>query len=229
MPNIYRLVNPSISGQFESNTSALNAAEAANIMYERMTKTINNSMPEFYFSLQKGNAKTGRLYHFRVLERKRESNDIKFIINSFEDTNPKMESQFIAKIHESTNNHELHGGSEESKDMNDKKNNSKKKKSSNKSYSSSSSDSESSSSNKHSKKKKKKKHKKKYRDSSSSDSSFDTLDLYSTKINKYVTKQILLETYPLYWQYYPQIYNIPRTFLPSFVSDSFPFFEIVYL
>ena len=83
MPNIYRLVNPIIKGEFESNTNALNASEAANILYERMTKTINNSMPEFFFSLQKGNSKTGRLYHFRVLERKKESNNIRFMIKLY--------------------------------------------------------------------------------------------------------------------------------------------------
>ena len=231
MPNNYKLVNPEIQGQFESDANEKNSSDAANTFYTRMTKTFNNSLPQFHFTVRKGNS--DKLYHFKVDERKNKDGLINFVIKQ-SDILLETEQKFISKIKE--NNSNLHGGnnSEESHNNKHKKEKKHSQKSSEEKSSSTETSSQSSSESyekKHSKKhsKKHKKHKKKKHYDSSSDSSFDSLELYTDNINKYVSRQIRLETYPLYWKYYPQLYDISRVFLPSFISDTFPFLEIVYL
>ena len=54
MVNKYHLVNPYIDGDdFESSTNAKNSNEAANKLYSRISEHFNNSVPVFYFTIQK--------------------------------------------------------------------------------------------------------------------------------------------------------------------------------
>ena len=228
MVNKYKLANPDIIGNFNLIAEEKNSSDAANTFYSRMTETFNNSLPSFHFTFRKGDSE--KLYHYKVEERKNKEGQINFIIKQSDVSTLEMEQKFINKLKENTI--DLHGGnSEESnKKHKNKKEKSNSKKSSEEESSSSSSSYEEKHSKKHSKKRSKhKKKKKKHYDSSSSDSSFDSLNLYTDNINKYVSRQIRLETYPLYWRYYPQLYDISRVFLPSFISDTFPLLEIVYL
>jgi hypothetical protein len=70
MPNTYKLVNPYIKGEFETKLEAKNSIEAARVFYKNLSENFNNSVPRFYFTIQKGGK--GKFYHFEVKEKKSE-------------------------------------------------------------------------------------------------------------------------------------------------------------
>jgi hypothetical protein len=80
MVNTYVLVNPHIEGSFKSKLKAKNSREAANIFYKSLSEHFNNSVPKFYFSIQKGSSGEGKMYHFEVKEMK-EDNEVSFKLN----------------------------------------------------------------------------------------------------------------------------------------------------
>jgi hypothetical protein len=83
MSNKYKLVNPYIKGEFESKIDAKNSVEAAKIFYKNLSEHFNNSVPKFYFTIQKGGSGKGKFYHFQVKEKK--SNDsVDYNIKPFE-------------------------------------------------------------------------------------------------------------------------------------------------
>jgi len=69
MVNTYQLVNPYIAGNFKTSIKAKNSLEAANLFYKNLSQHFNNSIPNFYFSVQKGGSGAGKHYHFEVNEK----------------------------------------------------------------------------------------------------------------------------------------------------------------
>jgi hypothetical protein len=74
MANKYKLVNPYIKGDFESKIEAKNSVEAAKMFYNSLSEHFNNSVPKFYFTIQKGGSTKGKFYHFQVKEKKTNDN-----------------------------------------------------------------------------------------------------------------------------------------------------------
>jgi hypothetical protein len=70
MGNKYKLVNPYIKGEFETKIDAKNSVEAAKLFYKNLSEHFNNSVPKFYFTIQKGGSGSGKFYHFEVKEKK---------------------------------------------------------------------------------------------------------------------------------------------------------------
>jgi hypothetical protein len=83
MVNKYKLVNPYIKGEFESKIEAKNSVEAAKSFYKSLSEHFNNSVPKFYFSIQKGGSGKGKFYHF-VVNEKRKNEEVDYSIKPFE-------------------------------------------------------------------------------------------------------------------------------------------------
>jgi len=69
MVNTYQLVNPYIAGTFKTKLKARNSLEAANMFYKNLSEHFNNSIPTFYFTINKGQSGGGAHYHFKVSEK----------------------------------------------------------------------------------------------------------------------------------------------------------------
>jgi hypothetical protein len=82
MVNTYILVNPHIEGNFKRKIKATNSNEAANILYKSLAEHFNNSVPKFYFSIQKGSSGEGKYYHFQVTEN-RDNEEVNFNIKPY--------------------------------------------------------------------------------------------------------------------------------------------------
>ncbi len=83
MVNKYKLVNPYIKGEFESKIEAKNSIEAAKSFYKSLSEHFNNSVPKFYFTIQKGGSGKGKFYHF-VVNEKRKNEEVDYNIKPFE-------------------------------------------------------------------------------------------------------------------------------------------------
>jgi hypothetical protein len=83
MSNKYKLVNPYIKGEFESKIEAKNSVEAAKLFYKNLSEHFNNSVPKFFFTIQKGGSGKGKFYHFQVKEKKTNDN-VDYNIKPFE-------------------------------------------------------------------------------------------------------------------------------------------------
>lgn len=83
MVNSYVLVNPHIEGKFDTKIKARNSLEAANIFYKNLSEHFNNSVPNFYFSIQKGSSGDGKFSHFKVKENRKE-NEVTFSISPYQ-------------------------------------------------------------------------------------------------------------------------------------------------
>ena len=92
MVNTYQLVNPQIEGKFKNKIKSQNSKEAANSFYKGLSEHFNNSVPSFYFTIQKGSSGSGKYYHFKVTE-KRNDNEVKFTVKSItlDDENQALE------------------------------------------------------------------------------------------------------------------------------------------
>ncbi len=83
MVNKYKLVNPYIKGEFESKVEAKNSIDAAKQFYKSLSEHFNNSVPKFYFTIQKGGSGKGKFYHF-VVNEKRKNEEVDYNIKPFE-------------------------------------------------------------------------------------------------------------------------------------------------
>lgn len=97
MVNKYHLVNPHIDGDFESTANAKNSNEAANKLYSRLSEHFNNSVPVFYFTIQKGSSGEGKYYHFQVKEN-RHNNEVNFSIKPYTVDDESAIQQFESKL-----------------------------------------------------------------------------------------------------------------------------------
>jgi hypothetical protein len=83
MSNTYKLVNPLIGGTLKTEIKADNSAKAAKHFYKELSSHIGNSLPQFYFSLQKG----GKFYHFKV-EEQTNNNEVNYTLSQYNVQNP---------------------------------------------------------------------------------------------------------------------------------------------
>jgi hypothetical protein len=83
MVNKYKLVNPYIKGEFETKLDAKNSIDAAKVFYKNLSEHFNNSVPKFYFTIQKGGSGKGKFYHFEVKEKKSED-EVNYSIQPYE-------------------------------------------------------------------------------------------------------------------------------------------------
>lgn len=92
MSNLYRLVNPHIEGDMKTSIKSKNSVAAARSLYKNLSEHFSNSVPKFYFTIQKGGSGKGKYYHFLVKEKKGADDEIKFNIESY---NPDNESSLV--------------------------------------------------------------------------------------------------------------------------------------
>ena len=99
MVNKYTLVMPYIEGDMKKSTKADNSQKAANAIYKNLSEYFNNSVPSFHFSIQKGNEKNGKLYHFEVNET-READEVSFSIKQMKNIKgiEQLEEKFKEKL-----------------------------------------------------------------------------------------------------------------------------------
>lgn len=116
MVNKYHLVNPHIDGDFESTANAKNSNEAANKLYSKLSEHFNNSVPVFYFTIQKGG---GKYYHFQVKEQRSE-NEVNFSIKSYNVEDESAIQEFETKL-ENYKNKRQAGGKKSKKSKKAKK------------------------------------------------------------------------------------------------------------
>lgn len=81
--NTYRLVNPYVKGEFKKNIKAKNSIEAAKVFYKNLSEHFNNSIPKFYFSIQKSGSGKGKYSHFEV-EEKRKKSEVSYKLRPYE-------------------------------------------------------------------------------------------------------------------------------------------------
>jgi len=99
MVNTYYLINPHIEGLFDKKIKAKNSKEAASIFYTQLGDHINNSIPSFYFTIQKGSSGNGSLYSFQVKEEKVD-NQVNFSLESVKEKNSEELQNFKNKLEE---------------------------------------------------------------------------------------------------------------------------------
>ena len=138
MSNTYRLVNPTIDGEMKTSLKMNNSMLAGKAFYKNLSQHFNNHIPEYYFSIQKGNSHTGKYYHFKVTEKKN-GNEVKFNIEPYVITNTEKISNFESKLNNFKSKQAQIGGKKPTKKSSKKKRKTHKKK-----YDSDSSDSDSS-------------------------------------------------------------------------------------
>jgi len=98
MVNTYLLVNPHIEGNLKTKIKAKNSIEAANIFYKNLSEHFNNSVPKFYFSIQKGSSTNGKYYNFEVKETRKE-NDVSYKVKQMQDTiDPELMQNFKNRL-----------------------------------------------------------------------------------------------------------------------------------
>ncbi len=96
MVNTYRLVNPSIRGDYKNKIKAKNSVEAAKILYTSLSEHFNNNLPEFCFTIQKGSSGKGKYYSFRTRE-VRKGEEVKFSIQPYSISNEKKAYKSLEK------------------------------------------------------------------------------------------------------------------------------------
>ena len=109
MLNTYVLVNPSIQGKIQKSIKAKNSNEAAQLLYSEISQHMNNSLPSFLFTIQKGSSGDGNMYSFQVKEHKiSNNNEINYSISKIETkTDVDTIKQFKEKLNEFQNKKNL--------------------------------------------------------------------------------------------------------------------------
>jgi len=95
MSNTYNLVNPFIQGDFKSSIKSTNSVNAAKLFYKNLSEHFSNSIPKFYFTIQKGGSGNGKYYHFMVKEKKGANDEVSFKVEPY--NLPKEEAINIFK------------------------------------------------------------------------------------------------------------------------------------
>ena len=96
MVNTYRLINPSIRGDYKNKIKAKNSVEAAKILYTNLSEHFNNNLPEFCFTIQKGSSGNGKYYSFRTRE-VRKGEEVKFSIQPYSIPNEQKAYKSLEK------------------------------------------------------------------------------------------------------------------------------------
>lgn len=195
MVNTYKLVNPNIHGKFKTKIEAKNSDEAANKFYSNLSEHFNNSVPEFYFTIQKGSGTGAKYSHYKVTEKRSNKDEVTYNLTNYKLKNEETAMKTYLK---NLDNFIQSAGKSKKKS---KKSSKKARKSKRRSDDSSdSSDSDSSD------------------DSESEYSDFDD----DTDILKLASKLSLNDAFH-YWRYDPFLYGIKNLYIPNFYSKSYPF------
>jgi hypothetical protein len=132
MVNSYILVNPYIQGEFKNKLNAKNSIEAARKFYKEMSNHFNNSVPKFYFTIQKGQSGGGKYYHFEIKEKLSKNENVNFSIEPYTIYGDSDMSSFSNKLNTFKNKFNQSGGekddSSESSEVKHKKHEKKSKK-----------------------------------------------------------------------------------------------------
>ena len=99
MVNTYQLVNPHIAGTFDTKIKAKNSKEASNIFYKNLSEHFSNSIPQFFFTIQKGGSGGGKYFHFKAQEERNED-EVSFKISSYELQNENKMDAFKNNLNE---------------------------------------------------------------------------------------------------------------------------------
>ena len=126
MSNSYILVNPHVEGSLKKQIKAKNSLEAAKSLYKNLSEHFNNSIPKFYFTIQKGGSGKGKYYSFKVKE-SRDDNTVDFSLEPIVIQNEStVYSKFNKNLEKVKKVNEQNGGA---KKKSKKKSSSKSKKS----------------------------------------------------------------------------------------------------
>lgn len=93
---MYTLVNPAISGTFNTNYDSLSSIDAAKHFWNQLSQYLVDNVPQMFFTLRDNN---GRYYHFKVAEKVNDEKKVDFKIDqitlmlSSNDAN-KLDEQF---------------------------------------------------------------------------------------------------------------------------------------
>jgi hypothetical protein len=105
---MYKLINPSIEGEFNNSFSGKSHLDAALGTWNSISKYITNNVPQFAFTLE--NKKNGQLHHFLVKESLVGGKSAKFDISELDIKLKKNEeSEFKKRIHKFKTS-EMRGG-----------------------------------------------------------------------------------------------------------------------
>ena len=208
MVNTYKLVNPYIRGEFDTKMKTKNSIEAARKFYNSLSEHFNNSVPKFYFTIQKGGSSKGKFYHFEV-EESRKGDDVDFSIRPLEvEDKEKTDKLFVTNFKQFKGRYNKNKKSSKHTSRNSKRGSSKKRKSKRGSS-------------------KKRRSKRRSKDDSSSDSprgsfgDFEEDDFYRSAL-----EYVPVASQPISYLYYdPLIYNLDSVFFPTFYAYLSPYVE----
>lgn len=96
MPH-FKLVNPTIIGNFEDKINAKDSLEAAVQMWSNINKYITHSVPEFFLTLE--NTDTGELFSFQIDEEVKGKMADYTIKKYNTDLTPEQEQKFKREVH----------------------------------------------------------------------------------------------------------------------------------
>ena len=99
MVNTYQLVNPHIAGTFDTKIKAKNSKEASNIFYKNLSEHFSNSIPQFFFTIQKGGSGGGKYFHFKAQEERNED-EVSFKISYYNLQNENKIDAFKNNLNE---------------------------------------------------------------------------------------------------------------------------------
>jgi hypothetical protein len=221
MVNTYKLVNPYIRGEFETKVKTKNSVEAARSFYNGLSEHFNNSVPKFYFTIQKGGSSKGKFFHFEV-EESRKGDDVNFSIRPLElDNLEKTNELFISNFKNFKGRFNARRGSRKGSRKSSRRGSRKSSRKGSRKVSRKSS-------RKASKKASEKTSEKTSRKVSRSEISdrfeddFEEDDFYRNAL-----EYVPVASQPISYLYYdPLIYNLDSVFLPTFYAYLSPYVEL---
>jgi len=93
----YKLINPNITGTFNSTVSESNANNAAKKIWEKLSKNIVNNVPHLMFTIK--NESSNQLYHYSVKEKMDSSNNANILIEKVDvSLNASQKKKFLNQI-----------------------------------------------------------------------------------------------------------------------------------
>ena len=208
MVNTYKLVNPYIRGEFETKLKTKNSVEAARKFYNSLSEHFNNSVPKFYFTIQKGGSSKGKFYHFEV-EETRKGDEVDFSIRPLELENAeKTDELFVSNFKNFKGRFNARRKSKRSSRRGSRKSSKRSSKRG---------------SRKSSKRGSRSSRKSERRDSSDRfGNGFEEEDFYKSAL-----EYVPVASQPISYLYYdPLIYSLDSVFLPTFYAYLSPYVEL---
>lgn len=204
MVNSYKLVNPYIRGEFETKIKTKNSIDAARKFYNALSEHFNNSVPKFYFTIQKGGSSKGKFYHYEVSE-SRKGEDVDFSIKPLQlEDQSKTDELFVTNFKAFKGR--FNGGGKKSRRRRSSKRRSSKRKSSRKG----------------SRKTSRKASRKHSKSESEFGDAFERDNFYRQTV-----QYVPVTSQPISYLYYdPLIYNLESVFLPTFYAYLSPYVEL---